>query len=81
MRFGRSRTKPFNLTCVVYESRAITLSAALTSGAAWDGDNTPELSKSFTSLMKESSFTIAPALFPAFSRSIACCRCLTSELS
>src|SRR5437879_6477670 len=64
-----------------YESRAITLSAALTSDAAWDGDNTPEPSKSLTSLMKESRFPIAPAFFPAFIRPIACCSCFTSELS
>ena len=38
----------------------------LTSDAAWDGDNTPELSKSFTSLMKESSLRIAASFFPAF---------------
>ena len=42
---------------------------------------TPELRKSFTSLMKESRFPIAPACFPAFIRSIACCSCFTSELS
>src|SRR5260370_24101000 len=64
-----------------YESVAIILSAALTSDAAWDGDNTPELSKSFTSLMKRSRFSIAPAFFPAFIRFIACCSVLTSELS
>src|SRR5437899_2349452 len=35
---------------LAYDSRAITLSAALTRGAAWDRDNTPELSRSLTSL-------------------------------
>src|SRR5581483_5276062 len=55
-----------------YKICAITLSAAPISGAAWEGDNTPELSKSFTSLMKELRFPIAPAFFPAFIRFIAC---------
>jgi hypothetical protein len=56
----------------VYGSAAITLSAPPTSDAAWEGDNAPELSKSFTSLMNESRFPIAPAFFPAFIMFIAC---------
>jgi len=68
----RSRRSTQQCSYPGYGSAAITLSAALISDAAWEADNTPELSKSFTSLMKESRFPIAPAFFPAFIRSIAC---------
>lgn len=68
---GRRRSR-HQRSYLGYYSAASTLSPGLTSDAACDGDNTPELSKSFTSLMKESRFSIAPAFFPAFIMLIAC---------